>query len=84
VDPSQYDPLKASISTTNVHDLQLQVANLLDTQNTLMAQRKEAVKNLVQVDEFLEQLWSKADNKKLNVAISALRDALSTLEKNPK
>lgn len=42
-------------------------------------QIKQAMRKLTNVDNFLDELWHKVDNKKLSNAISDLRDAMNTL-----
>ena len=40
---------------------------------------KAAAKKLISVDQFLDSLWGKLDDKKLSAAVSDLRDAMNAL-----
>ena len=44
---------------------------------------KLAVRKLTNVDNYLDELWHKVDNKKLSQAVSDLRDAINMLNQNP-
>jgi hypothetical protein len=45
-------------------------------------QMKMAIRKLTNVDNFLDELWHKVDNKKLSSSISELRDAINLLNTN--
>ena len=40
---------------------------------------KNAIKKLTNVDNFIDDLWNKVDNKELSKALSELRDAINLL-----
>lgn len=41
-----------------------------------------AIRKLTNVDNFLDELWHKVDNKELSKAITDLRDAINLLNAN--
>jgi hypothetical protein len=41
--------------------------------------QKNAIRKLTNVDNFLEEQWSKCDNKELSKAVTELRDAINLL-----
>lgn len=42
-------------------------------------QVKQAIRKLTNVDDFMEELWQKVDNKKLSDAMTELREAINLL-----
>jgi hypothetical protein len=40
---------------------------------------KQAIRKLTNVDNFLDELWHKVDNKELSKAVTDLRDAINLL-----
>ena len=40
---------------------------------------KNAIKKLTNVDNFIDELWNKVDNKDLSKALTELRDAINLL-----
>lgn len=43
---------------------------------------RQAIRKLTNVDNFLDELWHKVDNKELSKHLSELRDAINLLNSN--
>jgi hypothetical protein len=61
-------------------NLQSQTSNISDEQARKHKENlKAAMKKLTNVDNFLDEIWNKVDNKKLSDAVSELREAINLL-----